>query len=308
MKKFFYIILLLLTAYCILPTVVFSQQDAEYSQYMFNRLAINPAYAGTRDVVTSTLLYRDQWTGIAGAPSTASFSIQAPIQKKNAGLGMELITDKLGLSKTTAALASYSYHVQFLKGKLAFGLRMGMYDYVFDWDKVKVKDQSDVFNTGARSSKVTGTGDFGMYYYTRSFYWGLGMTHLNKGKITDIASGDTASRQSVHFFMPAGKSFEVGNTIVNPSILVKGAGHSPLEVDLNLNVLLKQKFWIGLSLRSRYGIVFLTQYLIGDKLRVGYSYDYGLNKIGIIGRGTHEIMIAYDLNFKGAKVETLRYF
>jgi hypothetical protein len=119
---------------------------------------------------------------------------------------------------------------------------------------------------------------------------------------------DSSAKQSVHFFMPAGRSFLVGKTLLNPSILIKGAGHAPLEVDLNFNALLKERWWLGMSLRTHYGIIFMTQYLVTDKLKIGYSYDMGLNKIGRLGRSTHEIMLGYDLNFKGAKVETLRYF
>lgn len=304
MKKFFYILFFLLTADCLLPILAVAQQDPQYSQYMFNPLAVNPAYAGNRDVFSTALIYRNQWT-LEGSPTTASLALQTPLKKKNAGVALELVSDKLGLKRTTAVLGSYAYRVQFLKGKLSFGLRSGIYNYVFDWDKVKVKDKSDVVNTGVQSSKTTGTVDFGMYYYTRTFYWGLGLTHLNRGKVTDVSS---AAKQSVHYFMPVGISFLKGKTLLNPSILIKGAGHSPVEIDVNMNVLLKERFWLGLSLRTNYGIVFITQYLVSDKMKIGYSYDYGMNKIGTLGKGAHEIMIGYDINFKGAKQETLRYF
>ena len=287
---------------------VYAQQDPQYSQYMFNQLAVNPAYAGNRDVLSSTVLYRDQWTGIDGGPTTASLSLQTPLQEKKAGAGLEILSDKMGLKRTNAFLVSYAYRMQFLKGKLAMGLRSGFYNYVFDWDRVKVKDKTDVVNTGVQSSKTSVTADFGMYYYTKTFYWGLGLTHLNRGKITDHSSADLASRQSIHFFMPIGMSFLKGTTVLNPSLMIKGAGHAPLEVDLNFNMLLKERFWLGISLRTRYGIVFMTQYLVSDKLKIGYSYDYGINGIGTIGKGTHEIMLGYDINFKGAKMETLRYF
>ncbi|MEK6615792.1 MAG: type IX secretion system membrane protein PorP/SprF, partial [Bacteroidota bacterium] len=118
---------------------------------------------------------------------------------------------------------------------------------------------------------------------------------------------DTSARQALHFFMPIGKSFEVGNTVINPSILFKGAKNSPGGVDLNINVLLKERLWLGVSLRSNYGIVFLTQYQIKDKMKVGYSYDYGRNKIGRVGGGTHEIMIGYDINIFGTKMIMPRY-
>ncbi len=275
---------------------------------MFNPLAINPAYAGSREAISSQLVYRNQWTGIEGSPTTASLSIQTPLKNKKAGVGMELVSDKLGFQNTSGLLFSYAYRLPFLKGKLSAGLRMGMYNYAFDLKNAHVKDPNDIFNTGGRDSKITGTGDAGFYYSTRSFYWGLGLTHLNRGKITDRTSADSTANQSVHFFMPVGKAFQVGNTILNPSILIKGAGKAPRQVDLNLNVLLKERLWVGMSLRTGYGFVFLTQYLVNEKMRAGYSFDWGMNQIGTLGKGTHEIMIGYDLNIKGAKMETLRFF
>ena len=287
---------------------VYAQQDPQYSQYMFNQLVLNPAYAGTREVFSSALAYRNQWTGMEGGPTTASLSMQTPLKKKNAGVGLEILSDKLGLKKTGAILGSYAYRFQFLKGKLSMGMRAGVYSYAFDLAKAHVKDPSDVFNPGITSSKTTGTFDFGIYYYTRVFYWGFGMTHLNRGKISEITSAGVTANQSIHFFMPMGRSFEMGSAIFNPSILIKGAGGAVPEADVNFNFLLKEKFWIGTSWRSGYGVVFLTQYLVNEKLKIGYSYDYGFNAIGKAGKGTHEIMIGYDMNVKGAKVETLRYF
>jgi type IX secretion system PorP/SprF family membrane protein len=288
----------------------FAQQDAQYSQYMFNQLALNPACAGSREVLATSLTYRDQWTGIQGAPTTGAFSIQMPMKRKKIGLGLEILSDKQGPRNTSAALLSYAYRVAFLKGKLAFGLRMGVYDYVFDWSKMDYKDLNDIYyvnNSSTRTSKITGTGDFGFYYYTRTFYWGLGMTHLNRGKISDLDVSDSSARQAFHFFMPVSKAFEVGNTVINPTLLIKGASNAPSEIDLGCNFLLKNRLWLGFSLRSGYGMVLLSQFQITDKMRVGYSYDLGRNKIGHEGKGSHEIMIGYDINILGTKTLTPRY-
>ncbi|MFI5163749.1 MAG: type IX secretion system membrane protein PorP/SprF [Bacteroidia bacterium] len=304
-KKIFYSAFLILN-FSFLITA-FAQQDAQYSMYMFNQLALNPAYAGCRDALSTTLLYRDQWTGISGAPRTASFAIQTPLKNNKMGLGMEIISDKLGPTSATSVLFSYAYRIRLGGGKLSFGLRTGIYDYAVNWNQLDYKDPNDVYNTKAATSKITGTADFGLYYYSKTFYWGLGMTHLNKGKITDISSYDSSARQAVHFFMPIGKAFEVGNIIINPSILIKGAGNAPNEIDWNLNFLFKERLWLGISLRSRYGIVLLTQYMINEKMRVGYSYDLGLSKIGVAGQGTHEFMIAYDINFHGTKMMMPRF-
>ena len=184
---------------------------------------------------------------------------------------------------------------------------MGVYDYVFDWNKMDYKDKNDIYLTnGDRTTKITGTGDFGTYYYSRTFYWGLGLTHLNRGKITNVSTGDS-SRQVVHFFMPIGKAWEVGNIVLNPSILIKGASNTPAEIDLTMNVLLKERLWVGLSYRGKYGVVALAQYQINEKMKAGYSFDYGFNKIGVAGKGTHEIMIGYDINIHGTKMMMPRY-
>lgn len=302
MKKFILAIVCIICSLC-----GYAQQDAQYSQYMFNQLALNPAYAGSREALATSLVYRDQWTGIQGAPSTGALSVQMPLKKKKIGVGAEIFSDKLGPKNTSGILLSYAYRIPFLKGKLSFGLRMGVYNYAFDWNKLEYKDQSDVYNQiKARDSKITPTADFGMYYYARTFYWGFATTHLNRGKITDMTT-DSVSHQTVHFFMPIGKAFEVRNMIINPSILIKSTGNAPSSVDVSVNFLLKERLWLGVSARSKYGIVFLAQYMINEKMKAGYSYDLGTNKIGIVGKGSHEIMIGYDINLHGTKMVTPRY-
>ena len=284
----------------------YAQQDPQYSQYMFNQLALNPAYAGSREIIATSLLYRKQWTNIEDAPSTGTLSIQGPLQKNKAGLGAEIISDKLGPKSVSALLFSYAYRVALFKGKLSFGLRLGMYSYMFDRAKIDYKDQNDVYNTLNRSSKITGSGDFGLYYYSRTFYWGLGMNHLNRGKIV-VSNSDSSAMQSPHYFMPIGKAFQVGNTVINPTILIKRTINAPASIDISINILLKEKLWLGVSERSGYGTVFFTQYQINEKMKIGYSYDYGRNRIGIAGKGAHEIMIGYDVNIQGAKILMPRY-
>lgn len=303
MKKIIAVFICVISVIC-----CFAQQDAQYSQYMFNQLALNPAFAGSRDRIASTLLYRNQWTGIEGSPKTASLSVQMPLQKKRIGVGAEIISDHLGPKNTNAILLSYAYRIPFAKGKLSFGLRMGMYNYAVDWSKVDFKDKSDMYNTGTRESKFTGTGDFGFYYYSRTFYWGMGFNHLNRGKIVALGTGDSTARQAIHFFMPIGKAFQVGNVVINPTMLIKKANGAPAAIDLSFNILLKERIWLGASLRSNYGVVFLTQVQINDNLKAGYSYDHGINKIGMAGKGSHEIMLGYDLNvLRGAKMVMPRY-
>ncbi len=113
-----------------------AQQDPQYSQYMFNQMAINPAYAGSREALNTVVLMRHQWTGIDGAPNTQTFTIHGPLRKKKVGLGFSVIADQIGPKKSIGALASYAYRIPLKKGNLSFGLRFGMYQYVYDWSKI----------------------------------------------------------------------------------------------------------------------------------------------------------------------------
>lgn len=288
-----------------LPTGLFAQQDAQYSLYMFNHLAVNPAYAGSRDAFSTAFVYRDQWVNMKGAPTTAVLSTHMPLKQNKIGLGAEIFTDKLGPRSTSAVQLSYAYRIPFSTGKLAFGVRAGLFNYVYDWSALEFKDQGDQYDLQTSSSKMTGTADFGLHYYSRTFYCGLSTTHLNRGRMSEFAGDST--RQAGHTFLTMGKSFKWGGTVVNPVLVVKSATGAPGTADLGVNFLLKERWWIGISFRSAYGVVFLSQYQINEKFRLGYAYDYGRNRIGRAGGGSHEIMLGYDLNIMGAKVSMPRY-
>ncbi|MFH1005834.1 MAG: type IX secretion system membrane protein PorP/SprF [Bacteroidota bacterium] len=308
MKKIF-LLLFFLNSFFLVDELL-AQQDAQYSMYMLNPLAINPAYAGSRDVFSSTILYRNQWqwtNNISGAPVTAYFSAQMPLRKKKIGMGFEIISDKIGPKNITASLLSYSYRIPLFKGKLSMGLKGGFYNYIFDLKKMNYRDKNDIYNTDKSNSHFTSTFDFGFLYYTRTFYCGFAFTHINRGKISNV-SGDSAAKQVHHLFLSIGKAFQINeNVILNPVIILKTAENATVNYDIGINMLLKERLWIGVSARKDYGLVFLTQYLINDKLKVGYSYDLGINRIGTIGKGSHEIMIGYDINIHNAKVMMPRY-
>lgn len=310
--KIFYKILAAVAVIALTPSLqeaggglLFAQQDAQYSLYMFNHLAVNPAYAGSREAISSALVYRNQWTNLKGAPTTASISSHMPLKQNKIGLGAEIFTDKLGPRTTSAALFSYAYRLPFSTGKLAFGLRTGIFNYVNDWTQLDFKDLGDVHDRQGSSSKISGTFDFGMHYYSRTFYCGISTTHLNRGKMSEF-TGDSA-RQVRHYFLTLGKSFKVGNTLINPTLLIKSAKNAPTTSDLGVNFLLKEKWWLGMSFRSSYGVIFVTQYQISENFRLGYAYDHGRNRIGTAGGGSHEIMLGYDINIMGAKVSMPRY-
>ncbi|MFL5763843.1 MAG: type IX secretion system membrane protein PorP/SprF [Bacteroidia bacterium] len=286
-----------------------AQQDPQYSQYMFNQMAINPAYAGSKEALSTTAFVRNQWTGIDGAPKTQTISAHGPLKSKKVGLGFSVIADQIGPKKSVGALASYAYRIPVKNGKLSFGLRFGMFNYTYNWDDIVYKDAGDIYNTHNQTSKVVPTADCGLYYYTNTMYAGLSATHLYSGKLTSVSSvnGDDA-KLAPHVFFTFGKAWELNDKLIfNPSLMVKTAKGSPATYDLNASFLLKQRLWLGISLRSTYGVVVYTQFNITEKFKLGYSFDYGVNQIGKVGGQTHEIMLGYDFNISKSKMASPRF-
>jgi type IX secretion system PorP/SprF family membrane protein len=286
----------------------FSQQDPQFSQYMFNHLSINPAYAGTKDALNVTLLARRQWTAIKGAPATNFITVEGPLKNKKVGLGLQLINDKIGPKTANGILFSYSYHLPLAAGRISMGLRVGWYNYAFRWNDIEYKDKADVYNTMAQDQKGVFTGDFGLYYYDRNFYWGLSTTHINKAMFyTSKQNADHAYLAS-HVFMPAGIGFQINDhLVINPSVLLKYASRAPVGADLNCNILFNDKIWVGATYRFLNSFAALVQFNITEKLKAGYAHDFGINKIGTAGGVSHELMISYDFNVYRTKMVTPRY-
>ncbi|HLC82945.1 MAG TPA: type IX secretion system membrane protein PorP/SprF [Bacteroidia bacterium] len=301
---------LLIFAFCFVSAEqIFAQQDPQYSQYMFNQMAINPAYAGSKEAISASAFIRSQWTGIEGAPKTETVSIHAPLKKKKVGIGFSVIADQIGPKKSIGAMGSYAYRIPIKNGKLSFGLRAGVFNYTYNWDAITYKDQGDVYNTHNQTSTIVPTADAGVYYYTNTLYVGFSATHLYSGRLTTVSTlnGDNG-KLAPHLFFTFGKAWSLSeNLIFNPSLMVKAAKGSPSTADLNFSFLLKQRAWVGLSMRSTYGFVVYAQFNVTEKFKLGYSYDYGINKIGKVGGGSHEIMLGYDFNISKSKITSPRY-
>lgn len=308
---------LVLFATChLLPTACFAQQDPQYSQYMFNQLAINPAYAGSKEALSAVMDLRKQWINMPGSPQTGSLSFHGPLAAKALGLGGHMVAESIGPTSWTAAYLDAAYRLKLGKGKLSLGLSGGFVNYRLDVAKLDYKDGSEPIGsyTGQRTAFDVSTG---FYYYSPSFYIGGSITHLNKPNLYKDAStvnlGGTNKNVTLffnldpHSFLYLGKGFKVNDNLVfSPSVMLKGvAGQG--QMDLNFNFLLKQKMWLGISLRSGYGIVALFQLYVTNQFKVGYAYDQGLNRIGLIGQSTHEIMLSYDFTNLKTKMLSPRY-
>lgn len=286
-----------------------AQQDAIYSQYMFNPFMINPAYAGSRDALSGVLLFRQQWVGLDGAPSTQTFSIHSPFQKGKMAAGLNVYHDGAGPTSSVGALATYAYHLKLGSGKLALGIRGGILSYQMDGTKLNYVDPRDKFNTDVISTASIPTFDFGTYYYTRNIFLGLSASHLTKGNLNYITStGEVNQTLEQHYMLMAGGAWEVSPKIVlKPSTLIKYVSGAPVNVDVNLSMLMNKIFWLGLSYRSASSMNLITEFNITDFLRIGYAYELPINRLKKFTLGTHEIFAGFDLHLGKSEHISPRY-
>jgi type IX secretion system PorP/SprF family membrane protein len=305
---------------CVFTLSFLAQQDPQYSQYQFNQMIINPAYAGTKDALSAVVDVRSQWSGFDGSPKTQSFSLHGPILKKRLGLGLSAYNDAIGPKRITAAYGNISYIMPISNSlKLSFGLRGGLVNYVYDFNKMNYKDPGE-FNAVSNiiTNKLKADFDAGIYLKSNSFYAGVSATHLNAAYIynnkvsyTNITGNqieyDLAYKLNTHIFGIISKGFSVGeNLVINPTLIYKGT-KSISNIDGNVNFLIKQRVWLGVFYRSDVTIGALAQFIITDRIKIGYSFDTGMGKVQKrLGNG-HEIMIGFDFNTFKAKMLSPRY-
>lgn len=289
-----------------------AQQDVMISQYMFNGLFLNPAYAGSHKYWTSSLLHRNQWVNFSGSPKTMLFAIDglAPIKSENMGLGLIASNDRIGATEQTDIYANYSYHLKMKKGKLAFGLKAGVSNYILRSDKLIYWDQNDAVFNGTRTAWLPKFG-FGAYYWADNWYAGLSVPTLLAYDSKNNFSFDVnqASFLQRHYYLYGGYVFKLNDKFkLKPSALVKYLPSAPVEADINLNLMYKDMIWIGAGYRSKDAVVFMIEYQTNARFRVGYAYDMTTTKIRKYSAGSHEIMIGYDFGKDLVKIKTPRYF
>ena len=291
----------------------YSQQDPMYSQYMFDALAINPAFSGSRNIVFSGLTYRNQFVGFEGAPVTQKLTFNAPLQKKYMGLGLKAFHDKSGASETTNFSGIYSYHIGIGKGRLSFGIEGGLSNFSIDFTNLVRAHPDDQALSYSKESAFLPDASAGMYYYNSKFYFGLASYHLLQGKTSvTMYQRKDAAKLYRHEFISSGYKFQVNeNTSIEPSILIKYVSGAPLQADVNTNVIWKEMIAIGTSYRTRDGLSFLLRYLIKEKIVIGYSYDLTLSELSKYSNGSHEIMAGYQVKLlppATKKVTDPRYY
>lgn len=295
----------------VMATSLFAQQDALFSQYMFNKLAVNPGYAGSRELLTADVLYRYQWVNIEGAPKTISASIHSPLNNPHLAVGLNLYNDRIGAMSYTGAMATFAYRILFPKSKLSFGIQAGVKNSGIVYNDILSRDPSDPFLQNQLKKKIVPDANFGVYYYSDKFYVGLSSLQLFQNQslvVTDSAGNSQFTTLLTHFYGMAGMAIPLGeNVVFRPSLLAKYVNNAPPQLDINASFLFAKTIWLGASYRTEKAISFITEINVAQNLRIGYSYDIWLNELKVYNKGSHEIRLSYDFNIRKRFI-TPRYF
>jgi type IX secretion system PorP/SprF family membrane protein len=290
---------------------VFGQQDPQYTQYMFNGLAYNPAYAGSRDALSGTFLLRKQWVQLNGAPLTGSLALHGPSRNDRHGFGVSVVHDRLGITRQNFFNGSYAYRFPVGPGKLALGLQGGFTQFQNQYNDI-VLINPDQVNPGVNLSAALPTFGTGIYYNTERFYLGLSAPNLLAGeyfRYKNQAAQQIASTQKRHYFGTMGVVIPLGQNVeFKPSVVAKYVQNSPFEMDFNASFLFRQRIWLGAGYRTGDALLFMIEYFHTGGLRIGYAYDLTLTQLRTVNTGSHELMLGFDLAPRKTKIITPRYF
>lgn len=284
-----------------------AQQQVMFTQYMFNGMAINPAYAGSHKTLSVTALARNQWTGVDGAPSTQTLSVHSPIVNQRIGIGLLLLHDEIGVTKQTGVYNAYSYRIPFRNGgHLSFGIQAGFSSYNARFSQIS--DTDPTFSEGDVKEVLPNFGA-GLFYSTNTFYLGFSVPQLVQNTF-DKNNPDSDSKLIRHYFLTTGYVFSLDRRLkLKPNLLIKAVQGAPLEMDFNLSLLMEDVLWVGLSWRSFDSIDALVQLQLTDRLQFGYAYDFATtSEMRRINAGSHEVMLNYRVIKKRSRVKTPVYF
>lgn len=289
----------------------YSQQDAMYTHYSFNTLAVNPAYAGSRDVITVTGLHRSQWVGFDGAPTTQTLTIHSPIFTESLGFGASLVNDKIGPIKQTSFYIDLSYRINLSsKTKLSFGLKGGGNLMQGDLESLETTSANDQAFINVENKFMPNAG-VGLYLSNEKWYAGVSTPKLLENNLVANSAVGSLNKESRHYFLIAGFVTKLSNNIkLKPTTFVKATEAAPIEADITAMLIFQDKLELGLMARTGDAVGALIGFNFNSQFRAGYSFDWSFqNTTGLYNSGSHEIMLRYDIvNLKKDKIRSPRYF
>jgi len=281
-------------------TILSAQSDVQYSQFIFNKLAFNPAYAGSKEAMTLAAIYRHQWQGIEDAPRTLNVQVHSPFAKNRNGLGLAITADKIGHTKTSYADLSYAYRIPFNKGASTFsiGLMARFENTRFDIANINIIDQGDNFVPFDDGNKNTVNFGVGTYYSARNFYVGLSIPTILRN---NLYSDNFIGTRSISRFLAE-------NILFKPAMMISYAPNAPFEIDINASFLLMESIWLGVSYRLEDSIDGVVQYQFSKQFKAGLAIDFILSELNDYTAGSFELMVEYLFSYEKEGINNIRFF
>lgn len=272
-----------------------AQQRPIFSQYMFNGLVLNPAYAGNQKQFSASLLYRDQWINFEGAPKTQTLIAHTAFKDWPVGAGLIISRDQIGVHDDYSIYGSYSYKIKTLVGTLSMGLQAGFNYTVSDFNKLRTYNLSDP-NFMSRLARFDPNFGTGAFFNNKTTYAGISIPFIINNKVYDKEDIISEAREARYYFLTGGHVFTINEMVkLKPSTLIRVQEGQPLGIDLNANVFLDEVVNIGASYRSGDAMIFLFEIMVNQNFTFGYAYDRTVSRIVGYTNGTHELMLTYRL-------------
>ncbi len=315
--KFFYRLSYLFLLLC--SVLSYGQQDPQYTQYIYNTVSVNPAYAGTRGVLSVVGLHRSQWVGLDGAPRTQTLAIHSPIGLGKVGLGGSVIHDEIGPSQETYFSADFSYTIPTsTKGNLSFGLKAGGRLLDVDFTKLSLVDNTDfTFAGGGIRNQFSPTVGIGVYYHTQKLYLGLSAPnlleteHFDRDNTSLNSNTQLLAKERINYYLIGGYTFNLNDDILfKPAALTKLVLGAPLQIDVSANFLFYEKLTLGVAYRLSAAFSGLVAFQISDSTLIGFAYDRETTELGNtkFNDGSFELTLRFELFRKYNRLLTPRFF
>ena len=309
MKKRFLIFIVTLVA-----ASSYGQQDSQFTNYMYNTVNINPAYAGSRGALSIFGLHRNQWVGLDGAPVTNTFSINTPINNSNFGLGISIVNDRIGPSDENSISADVSYTIAVSENyKLSFGVKGTANLLNVDFTKLNIYNPGDVLAQYNVENKFSPNVGAGIYFHSDKTYFGLSVPNFLETKHFDKDaagfSANSVASEKMHYYFIAGHVFDLSyNVKLKPALLTKVVQGAPLQIDLSANFLFNDRFTLGAAYRWDAAASLLAGFQVSDSWFIGYGYDLEVTKLANYNSGSHEFFLRYELFKNYNRVVSPRFF